>query len=382
MVTLNFDSWLEENPYTPLRPSPKPKISETPVSDTGLIRQNLETTVDYFQGTAKFSDFQEFKACTDFIFGSALRQIIWTPDISRFSGISWKHTASTVEGEKVYYNISEDGKVHAWYSLPGSYFHSLSGYDQWFVLVSCYLQYGMKCNRIDLKVRDFNRVKSPGEVLQYARLGHVSGIRKYESASNGEVGNSQHEIFTVYLGSKQSEKFLRIYDAKPVHDIDAIDWELQCRDEKAAQVYSAFVSVPAQEDDTAPISLFIGKVVSGAVDFYDEVKSLRDERSLKPDRCNRMAWFQSFRDMCGGAIKLASGQKSATVQRTLAWIDKQVMVVMSALAEGFGTQTFIGWLTERIHASKGRMTDYHEHLCNLCQNYTLPSSLCLNTDNT
>jgi len=349
---------------------------QTPQSNTGSTcpDRTLETSIDFLQGTVKFLTVEEFEKFNRFLFNAASQELVLNPDKSFHSGITWRSSGSTLQGSKVGYNISEDGKVHAWYSLPGSFFHELDGYIQWVILSVMKIQDGFKATRIDCKVRDFTRTVTPQQAMDYAKKGHITGVKTCEIASKFGVDNPDKEETTAYFGSRKSEKFLRVYDAMPVHNINAIDWELQCRDEKAEAVYNEFVNLPVTgPTDADMIANFIGAVVFGAVDFVDEPKSFRDLHNIRVSRCHRMKWYQALVDMAGGTIKICCGREPTTIPKKIAWLQKQVMPTISALAHGFGFEVFTACLHEAMKLAANRFSAIHEYIINLCQNYQLTS---------
>jgi len=359
---------------------------ETPLSNTGSECENvgqdfnspvLEGWIDYFQGTGKFPNLESFQQCAEFIIqmSHSGMPVVWQPGVSRYCGIHWDNSFSSPTGVLGYYNVdAESGRVHAYFSMPGGYFHLMDAIDHWRLIRGLRHAYGLKCNRIDVKVRDYTRRITPQEIIQHAVDGNVALVRSYELAGNGQIGSQA--CVTAYLGSRKSEKFLRIYDAMPVHGIDAIDWELQCRDEKAQIVYATLANIEIDDAETGYynadlshqlVGTTIGALICGSVSFVhrDEEESCSKKRlSL----CPKMDWWQRFCDDCGGCLRLPSGRTPRCLDKTLDWLEKQVFPIVSALQDGFGAMDFKVWLQSRLDSAKRRHKPYHESIKWMCRN--------------
>ena len=341
----------------------------TPSSNTGLECQNkdasLEASIDYFQGTAVFATLERLREAAEFaICFNSDEPINWMPGTPMFAGIMWESSGSSFDGSRLAYSPLKDGGYKLWLSLPGGYFHSRDTRDAALMLSGLKYAYGFKCTRIDLKVRDYSRRKSPYDIYEQFRLGNIARVRQHEWISSGTVDSTSD---TLYLGSRKSEKFLRIYDAQKNHDISAIDWELQCRDEKANYMFTMVADIFNSELDNHSeradiLTSVIGSTVCGAIDIVYN----NPEKRLS--RMDKQEWWVQFCNECGGQIRISIPKKSISLQKTLDWLDKQVFVVISALRRGFGKGNFNAWLQSRLDDSERRFTPMHEGLIHLCIN--------------
>lgn len=330
---------------------------QTQCSNTGSNCRVSDYTasIDYLQGTSVFPNPQRFHEFLDFVFGALEDTYALAAQEGQYIGKHWENTGVSLRGGRIAYTLEKDGRVSAWVSVPGKCWHQLSTRDQWRLCLGMYHTYGFKATRIDLKLRDYTRIRTPQELVEYARQGKVRGIKRYETASNAKVGQDAHT--TAYLGSRKSQKFLRVYDAAPVHKENAIDWELQLRDEHAHAAFTEFVNIPIQMPDTGDpnelVCAYIAGLVIGAVEFVEEGDSKRR------DRCALQTWWYEFKQLVGSCIRIALPRKESSMQRKLDWIDRQVLPSLSVLKDGWGLKGFLNYLEQRTESARKRYTAEH-----------------------
>lgn len=331
--------------------------SQTLGSDTGSKQQGLgyACSIDYLQGTAVFPNPQRFQEFLDYVFQSFSDNYVLSPGKGVQVGKSWASSGVSLRGGRIAYSRENDGRVRVWISLPGKCWHQLSTRDQWRLCLGLDNVYRFKPTRIDLKVRDYERMRLPQQLVEYAQAGQVRGIKRYEAAGCGVVGGDMR--ITAYLGSKKSQKFLRVYDAQPIHGEDAIDWELQLRDEHAVGMFQELVSIPSEVGQEKSVNELvcacIGAFVIGAVDFVEHA----DRRQR--NRCVLQPWWEKFKESFGAGMRIALPRRTPNVQETLDWIDRQVIVMLATLADGMGVTPFRNYLNERVNRARERYRDRH-----------------------
>lgn len=340
-------------------------LNNHPSSENNDVKSTVsaEVSIDYFQGVVTFPTLTDMQTAFKHI-AVTFRQgeVFFSPGVPMFAGVLWENTGQTFDGMKVAYNILDSGFVRCWVSIPGTCFHRIELRTALEVLVYMRDVCGWKCSRIDAKIRDLLRRKTPTELAILARNGEVARVKKYYSCGSGDIG--EVTVDTVYLGSRQSERFLRVYDALPVHKVDAIDWEMQCRDELAQQTFNSLCdcyNAPIDCRDNL-VSAYISGVVLGVVEFVHKIPGVR------LSRCPRHQWWLDFIKDVGERIRHSIPSKTYTVDRCLQWLNKQVVTMMSALRNGLGATYFDEWLQgEMVNAEIHRFSKYHEMIIHACK---------------
>lgn len=334
----------------------------TPLSNTGSMPPNpldgLESSLDFYQATGRYDSTSRMWEMFEYLCSGFDQKEIYTLPHGLFCGINWEFSATTLDGLKIAWNLLSDGQVHCWVNIPGGCFHMVSLRDALRTIGGATHQFLLKCTRIDFKLRDYDRVKLPHELFAEFEYGNVRGVRSRQFITSGERGSLDD---TIYFGSRESEKRLRVYDANHNHGVNAVDWELQIRKNSAvaavAMLTEAFYS--DCEDSLGLCQTLIGAGVAGFVRF---IKDGDKKEHVDTDRCELQDWYEGFRIRAGGALRIPSPRPSTSVTQKMVWLFKQVSCTLSCFEEGLGKNNFRNWLEELISQGRERMTKSHEAL--------------------
>lgn len=352
----------------------------TPYSNTGLKPQkcsqldtengdcpSLYSSVDYLQGVFFKATLESVQKEIDYIAKCFDDVVVWELDKPLFAGVLWQFSAFSVRGMKVGFSEVEPEIYKIWLSVPGGCWRQLSGREHWQICCYLFSECDFKANRIDLKLRDYSRRKTPSDLLVEASKGNVGRARKYGISGEGSVGTDC--VSTAYFGSRKSDKFLRVYDAKPVHGEDAIDWECQLRGDKADVCFREFTAISPTTivgdeivSNSDLVARYIGAVVVGCVEFINKVEGIDLSRQ------ERQVWWQQFVDEVGGQIRISPPKKDTSVERTFRWIDKQVVVKMAALRRGLGDKSFKRYMVDSLNKAESRFRDVHRGIIKILSN--------------
>lgn len=353
-------------------------LDDTPLSNTGYHAQTEVTptysyvNIDYLQGTITLHTLDELEYFIQMVLVYDLTDIpiAWNFDSPLYAGIYWQNNCSTVLGTRAGFNLQSDSTFKVWVSLPGTFFNAL-GTDRAFRLLGWLVNRcpGFKPTRLDIKIRDYSRIRNPSEILSYCREGCLRSVRSYNYVGGGcsRTGQTSENI-TVYLGSMKSHKYVRVYDSLPVHGEDAIDWECQMREEYAENAWQMIADILTadmvkDEQLQTYISALSGFVV-GAVDFkYPDLENA----DIRANRLERMEWWQDFIDSFAdiGRIKVVPGKKPTTVERTDKWLQKSVMPTLAAKAQGLGGVCFSDYLQKAFQIAESTFKSKHYGLVEL-----------------
>ena len=103
------------------------------------------------------------------------------------------------------------------------------------------------------------------------------------------------------------------------------------------------------------LSKLIGALAVSAIDFRDKsVRKDRSKASLKDTP--RLSFWQNFIDKIGISIKIKTPQIKSSVQRTVAWMQRQVSKKMSVFRDGLGAVAFTSFMKELIDGGRNRQT--------------------------
>jgi hypothetical protein len=185
--------------------------------------------------------------------------------------------------EFCYVEPEEDKKIshkeHQLYlRIPGRKLSLLSLEQQYRLCRRLFLDYGFNATRIDIAFDDYSRILDLEELNRACEEGSCSGFDDFFFGGGGKRGEGKTNR-TLYLGSKQSNKRLRNYDAMPRHKINAIRTELQLRREKAVTLFEgivddafrpSFARSPFSENE---VKTYLAKALFDQFNFCDKLNS-------------------------------------------------------------------------------------------------------------
>ena len=156
--------------------------------------------------------------------------------------------------------------------ISGGYFRTLPLLEQ-MLIVSRLDELGFKVTRIDARFSDYSKFFLPLELQGYFESSQVTNFRSNNCCYGTSIDKRNSEVrqngATCYLGSQSSNGFLRVYDEKPKHGVDAIAWEFVFKREKAVDFVSKLVSYLCDDSGYEKARLFL---VSSVISGYDIIK--------------------------------------------------------------------------------------------------------------
>jgi hypothetical protein len=125
-------------------------------------------------------------------------------------------------------------------SFSGDFMEVMKLYEQWRFMRGLRWAYGARCTRIDCTIDDptYQLIPLKSMIAAYYQ-GNQWGPRTIKIIDSGKDYNAPHSA-TIYLGSRESEKYFRIYD----HDSQCLRMELECKKHYAKYVFNHFTALP------------------------------------------------------------------------------------------------------------------------------------------
>jgi DNA relaxase NicK len=208
----------------------------------------------------------------------------------------------------------------------------LDDFGKWLVNSGC------RCSRLDWAIDDYSHGLRLEDIEEAVREGSYSGARVcriYEKRVRGgtQIGK------TIYLGSSESDRQVRIYD-KAVESkglIDAIRYEVQWRDELAHKCFMALFSSDSFEDGSKLVSQY----AVGSVHFLSRV-----DKNLP--RCPVKPWWQEFIDKVGERLKLSVPRVQPMLSDKKRWIERQVAATIAVIVRCMGFDDAFHWLEREV----------------------------------
>lgn len=311
--------------------------SEPPLSNTGVnfTKQTGRQVVgfDYFTGTGSFQRLDEVLKVIDHFYPGLVLQ----PSCGRYGyalgyrsdlGVELYFTPHEHEG------AANHGKMTI--RLSGEPLAALSPENKLRLLAELHLM-NFKPSRLDPKVRDFDRLITPSEILKIKKnsdynLNDVSGFRKHSLISSQSTRDKNRECETLELGSREGSKYLRVYDAFEKHGLECFDWEVELKHDKAKKAFTEVIEHWIKTKDVESTYKIIADIVVGSVEF-------RHRTDKNVERCKEYDWWTEFKSGFD-AIKISVQKVKTTIESTKKWAKKSVAAPLATVVfNGLGITT-------------------------------------------
>ena len=227
---------------------------------------------------------------------------------------------------------------------------------------------GAHCSRIDFCVDDFSKSFFGYDTLCDAiDSGNFSGCQRKNTSrwANGLGG------WLITLGSRANSKFGRFYN-KSIESkglIDSHRFEMEYKDKYAKSLFEAFCTL---DEDDLPVHLdFIGRLLAGSFKFIDRT-SAAGTNLRKPSRCSLLDWWAKFVDALGGAMSWSVPRIKKSIEKTVAWIEKQVLKSLVVIRKCYGDAKYNNWFDFKLAQLNKKLNPSQ---INRIDNYILESNL-------
>jgi Replication initiation factor len=279
----------------------------------------------------------------------------WSNATSGIAGHFWQAIAKSPTGIRICKNY-EDGLVcQVRVEIPGNPLAYISGDESWQLCKDLH-GLGLRCTRFDWAMDDYLRGLDFDLILEACDAGRFARCRVIKPHIKFVAGEGK-VIEGFSCGSRQSDKFVRIYD-KEIESrgtdnyADCIRYEAEFKGAYAEKIFEEFLTAPSVEiafDLAAKYSL-------GCVDFIDRVDP-------HLNLCPVVSWWQSFIDAVGGKkrMRVSRVQPFADkVGRIINYHKRQVAKGLAILHECLGDCRFKSHITMLILASKKKFGRYEK----------------------
>jgi Replication initiation factor len=320
--------------YTPAR---NEDATPPPVGNTGVEMTGVG--LGWLQGTVWYADRT--------LVVSVLEAHLWCDAGARFGGTRWYAESVSIGPHALAAWSPRDRPdvPETYFEVRQSALDGLGGKAS-LKLAADLLALGARFTRADGFYDDRARHAEPAIVAEAFRRGnvvsHVRRMRVFSAFASGvgDVGVIP-DGSTVYVGSSQSGKMLRVYDkAAESGDPEAgVRWELQLRGKQAAM----FVAGATEAGDE--LGAYVLGCIRGLVDFRDRTGQERGDRS--PLLC---WWATIVAD--ADRVRLSEPVKVDTLAGREAWLQRQAAPSLALLYFAAGAD----WLNELLRNGERRLT--------------------------
>lgn len=201
----------------------------------------------------------------------------------------------------------------------------------------------VSCSRIDICLDDFTKKLTLENISSALEVGNHCGFQKSHIIRNyGGRGG-----WTVNLGSRQSEQFVRIYDkcAESKGRIDSVRWESEFKHDKSQAIFKALAGASTVVD---ALKLLRGYAF-GNFHFID-----RSDKNLQ--RCNVLDWWLEFITFVAyEKVEILTEKAVTSIESSVKWIEYQVEKTLARISRAFGEDKFQEFMDKCLSSGLRRL---------------------------
>ena len=321
-----------------------PAFGAPPVSRTGaLTSKSPQETSNHTPTQSAFIDWLTFRFTGQFAAIESVLEVLGGAEgfVSIHPRMGYRH-AVTREGVTVMWGGKEDDAAHV--SLTGvgcRAIERLPDFFSWEVYLSRLLLRGAQFSRVDVAIDDRSGLVTVAKVREAEWVGRARGM--YDTSSRGKDRVCTGE--TVYFGRRVSDTFVRIYNKALEQGVEG-DWtrvEVECKRKRAHLMAEAVASGD------------LGEVVRGFL--MGHLRFVEAVADTNRDRWPLLDWWSEFLQGVQ-ALRLTVGKPSVSLERSVAWVRRQVAPTLAALV--VNQQGCIDWLSDLINCAAPGMKPRHQ----------------------
>lgn len=211
---------------------------------------------------------------------------------------------------------------------------------------------GGHLTRLDISYDDRIGIVTVAEVERALSCGDVvTRWHKWRPDGDYEIGSPAVDGGTVYIGSRKSDAFLRIYDKAKEQGLENTHWtrfEIQLRNDSATSL--ARLLCNAKNDEDLFVELSLG-ILKGYIEFKDK------NSDSNPSRRVCLPWWEKIVGDVS-RVKASRVKSERTISNTVDWVERQVAPALAVVKDFYGLR-FQDLLNDILRDGKSRWKAPH-----------------------
>lgn len=207
----------------------------------------------------------------------------------------------------------------------------------------------LSISRIDLSIDDYSKTNNILDFLNWFCQGNFQGCSSKKLVLSGK--GKFYTGVTLYFGSRQSDKSLRIYDTWVKHKKKSLRFEAEFKGIKAKQIQEILLEFANQintkslhgcDNLQVKIREKISNLILSTVSFCDkETKPKRINTKLIYPEFSQWKEFKKSINKNFEKVKLVARLQAQSVKAKWDYLDKKVKGTLELFAEGFGLEILL-----------------------------------------
>jgi len=285
--------------------------------------------LDYSAIIYLFPDVETLKGQVDALLFELDDCFDWQTVKPIFLGVQYTHSAKSLRGCVLGYNIQDDGQVRCQLKISSEPLKARS--DRFFYGLAVLDPYFIACTRLDphLDIQgDYLPILRDSMAESFYAKNH-SGFNRHKPISSHKWNGDELETKTTfYFGSRDASTYIRIYDK----DNGVVRFEVESKRYKSEHLYRYLIT---SVQNNIPEEVFLREMFNQSIahiNFYtDKADKNLNRNEVAP------FWSDFLLLINQSSTRIPSPSLPLTIQRTLNWLDRQVMTSFAFAREYYGS---------------------------------------------
>jgi DNA relaxase NicK len=265
----------------------------------------------------------------------------------RVIGIVWHRSWTSPTGTLYSERDTPNGDIYCRLSISGQDCErNTNERMQGFLIWASNNLFGCRCSRLDISVDDYKKELQYRDIEQALIEGNYTGVRAGKVTVNY---GGKFQGFTVNLGSRDSEKYIRFYDkfGESHGRLDCYRWEVEYKGDLSDKLFRLLLSFPFEQ------LLYQQALVNYAVSCVDFV----DKSDKNIDRNLRLEWWDAWLSRVQThSYKVRAKRVKTSISSTKNWIARSVSKALLMVQKSIGVERLDHFLLEIMKDAESRIT--------------------------
>lgn len=270
---------------------------------------------------------------------------------ARIIGVRWDRSWTSPTGTLYSERDTLDGKIYCRLSISGQDCERASNERMWaFLKWAKGHLFNLTCSRIDIAVDDYSKELQYSDINQALIDGNYTGFRAGKVTVNY---GGKFQGFTVNLGSRDSEKYIRFYDkfSESHGRLDCYRWEVEFKGDLANKLFDRILAYPPHKKNYQ--QLIINIAVS-CVDFIEPIDK-------NVTRNQRLQWWDAWLSRVQTEnIRLRVVRVKTAISAKKNWIQRSVSKALLMVQRSIGVERLENFLLQIMTDAASRITSMDE----------------------
>lgn len=337
---------------------------KTPGTNRGLISQNVDIAlgIDFYHLALRaVPDLSHFYGIVSQLEDFYSDRLEIRPYQKMQFGRTWDGgSVSSVRGIRVYWSEPGCGKPgQLLLVVPAKPIRSQTQKDNATFLLGLIEDYQGEFTRFDIALDDYGKRLNFDAVIESLHNEDYFYVNSFDIRESGKRSSNVRGR-TIYMGSRQSSKMLRLYDksVESKGEVDSYRLELELKGDHAKLVGDAWCKMVLEPDEV--VSRWLSSLILGAIDFRKRLNKNRE-------RCPILDWWADFCAAVDAAgLRLTLPKKEGCLVRSMDALEFQYGPTFAMIAAVLG-DAFEPYIEQLKEAGKQRLGSRHRAIIGLAK---------------